>query len=126
MSRKEASLASEWVLESRAALFFSFKDFFYVYSALPARMPTHQKRAPDLITDGCEAPRSCWDLNSGHLEEQSVLLTAEPMDGAGERTWRVRALSGAGEMAQQSRALTALPEVLSSNPNNHMVAHYHL
>jgi hypothetical protein len=29
----------------------------------------------------------------------------------------------AGEMAQQLRALTALPEVLSSNPSNHMVAH---
>jgi hypothetical protein len=32
-------------------------------------------------------------------------------------------ISGAGEMAQQVRALTALPEVLSSNPSNHMVAH---
>jgi hypothetical protein len=32
----------------------------------------------------------------------------------------------AGEMAQQLRALTALPEVLSSNPSNHMVAHNHL
>jgi hypothetical protein len=27
----------------------------------------------------------------------------------------------AGEMVQQLRALTALPEVLSSNPSNHMV-----
>jgi hypothetical protein len=32
----------------------------------------------------------------------------------------------AGEMAQRLRALTALPEVLSSNPSNHMVAHSHL
>ena len=32
---------------------------------------------------------------------------------------------GAGEMAQRLRALTALPEVLSSNPSNHMVAHNH-
>jgi len=31
----------------------------------------------------------------------------------------------AGEMAQWLRALTALPEVLSSNPSNHMVAHNH-
>jgi len=30
---------------------------------------------------------------------------------------------GAGKMAQWLRALTALPEVLSSNPSNHMVAH---
>jgi len=33
---------------------------------------------------------------------------------------------GAGEMAQWLRALTALPEVLSSNPSNHMMAHNHL
>jgi hypothetical protein len=32
----------------------------------------------------------------------------------------------AGEMAQQLRAVTALPEVLSSNPSNHMVANIHL
>jgi hypothetical protein len=32
----------------------------------------------DLITDGCEPPCGCWDLNSGPQEEQSVLLTAEP------------------------------------------------
>jgi hypothetical protein len=32
----------------------------------------------------------------------------------------------AGEMAQWLRALTALPEVLSSIPNNYMVAHNHL
>ena len=37
-----------------------------------------QKRASDLVTDGCEPPRGCWDLNSGLPEEQSVLLTAEP------------------------------------------------
>jgi hypothetical protein len=33
---------------------------------------------------------------------------------------------GAGEMAQQLRAQTALLEVLSSNPSNHMVVHNHL
>jgi hypothetical protein len=32
----------------------------------------------------------------------------------------------AGEKAQRLRALTALPEVLSSIPSNHMVAHNHL
>jgi hypothetical protein len=31
----------------------------------------------------------------------------------------------AGEMTQRLRALIALPEVLSSIPNNHMVAHNH-
>ena len=33
---------------------------------------------------------------------------------------------GAGEMAQWLRALTALPEVLSSSPSNHIVAHKNL
>jgi hypothetical protein len=31
----------------------------------------------------------------------------------------------AGEMAQWLKAPTALPEVRSSNPSNHMVAHNH-
>jgi len=44
------------------------------YSLLPAG----QKRALDLITDGCEPPCGCWKLNSGPLEEQSVLLPTEP------------------------------------------------
>jgi hypothetical protein len=38
----------------------------------------HQKRVLDPITDGCEPPSGCWDLNSGPLEEQSVLLNPEP------------------------------------------------
>jgi hypothetical protein len=37
-----------------------------------------REKASDPITDGCEPPCGCWDLNSGPLEEQSVLLTAEP------------------------------------------------
>jgi hypothetical protein len=42
--------------------------------------------------------------------------------GAGEEEFTF----WAGEMAQRLRALTALPEVLSSIPSNHMVAHNHL
>jgi hypothetical protein len=30
------------------------------------------------ITDGCKPPCGCWDLNSGPLEEEPVLLAAEP------------------------------------------------
>jgi hypothetical protein len=37
-----------------------------------------QKRVSNLVTDGCEPPCGCWDLNSGPLEKQSVLLTAKP------------------------------------------------
>jgi hypothetical protein len=38
----------------------------------------------------------------------------------------IKIISWAGEMAQKLRALTALPEVLSSIPSNHMVAYNHL
>ena len=37
---------------------------YYVYSILPACMSTHQKKAPDLITDGYKPPCGCWELNS--------------------------------------------------------------
>jgi len=36
-------------------------------------MPACQKRVPDLVLDGCEPPRGCWELNSGPLEKRSVL-----------------------------------------------------
>jgi hypothetical protein len=39
---------------------------------------TNQKRASNPITEGCEPPCGCWELNSGPLEEQSVLLITEP------------------------------------------------
>jgi hypothetical protein len=39
---------------------------------------------------------------------------------------QLRSENWAGEMAQWLRALTALPEVLSSIPSSHMVAHDHL
>ena len=41
-------------------------------------MSAGQKRAPDLITDGCEPPCGCRELNSGPLEEQAMPLTTEP------------------------------------------------
>ena len=72
MTRKSFSHSSQ-------SFFFFFKDLFILcrwvhYSC----QQTHQKRASDLMTDGCEPPCGCWELNSGPLEEQSVLLTAEP------------------------------------------------
>jgi hypothetical protein len=47
-------------------------------SALFACTSVCHKRASDLITDGCEPPYGCWELNSGSLEEEAVLLTADP------------------------------------------------
>jgi hypothetical protein len=49
---------------------------FYV-CALSFSLETPEEGS-DLITDGCEPSCSCWDLNSGPLEEKPVFLTAEP------------------------------------------------
>jgi hypothetical protein len=43
-------------------------------SVLSTCVPAHQM-ASDPITDGCEPPCGCWELNSAPLEEQ--LLTCE-------------------------------------------------
>jgi hypothetical protein len=40
-------------------------------------LQTHQKSALDPITVVYESPCGCWELNSGPLEEQSVLLTTK-------------------------------------------------
>jgi hypothetical protein len=59
--------------------YFSKRFFVFMYmSALAACTPPCQKMASAPITDGCEPPYSCWELNSGPLEEQPVLLTSEP------------------------------------------------
>jgi hypothetical protein len=55
---------------------FLKKDLFILIHC--SCLQTLQKRASDLITDGCEPPCGCWDLNSGPLEGQSVLLLVEP------------------------------------------------
>ena len=81
---KDIPASTSWVLGLMACatttwiflLLLFLKIFlliFYVYSVLPGC----QKREPDLITYGCEPPCSCWELNSGPLEEQLVLLTSD-------------------------------------------------
>ena len=57
-------------------MFFFFKIFFLRVHC--SYFQTHQKRALDPFANGCEPPCGCWSLNSGPLEERSVLLTAEP------------------------------------------------
>jgi hypothetical protein len=54
--------------------FFVFLKIYLLYLAHCSCLQMHQKRASDLIMDGCEPPCGCWDLNS----EQPVLLTTEP------------------------------------------------
>jgi hypothetical protein len=59
--------------------FFFFKDLFNICEYIVAVF-RHTRRGHriSLHTDGCEPPCGCWELNSGPLEEQSVLLTTEP------------------------------------------------
>jgi hypothetical protein len=47
---------------SLSLLFFFFKILFYVWIHRCSSLRTHQKRALDLITEGCEPPCGCWDL----------------------------------------------------------------
>jgi hypothetical protein len=49
----------------------------YVYETVALSSDT-LKRALDPITDGCEPPSGCRELNSEPLEEQPVPLTTEP------------------------------------------------
>ena len=44
---------------------------------MPTYVPACQKRASDLIIDGCEPPCRCWELNSEPLEELPGFLTSE-------------------------------------------------
>ena len=46
-------------------------------SDLSACIPACHKRTTGPFIDGCEPPHGCGKLNSGSLEEQSVLLTTE-------------------------------------------------
>jgi hypothetical protein len=55
-------------------------------------LQTHQKRASDPIIDGCKPPCGCWELNSGPLEEQPVLLTAEPSLQPDYKVFKVQTL----------------------------------
>jgi hypothetical protein len=57
-------------------IFFFFLFYVYEYTVAVFRDTRRGHQIP--ITDGCEPPCGCWELNSGPLEEQSVLLTTEP------------------------------------------------
>ena len=50
--------------------------------ALSSGVSVGQKRDSDPIIDASESPCACWELNSGLLEEQPVLLTTEPISPA--------------------------------------------
>jgi hypothetical protein len=70
------------------------------------------------------APKTtkCWEEDSDGNGSFTTKRTKDQKQTKQEK----RENQGAGEVAEWLRALTALPEVLSSNPSNHMVAHNHL
>ena len=49
-----------------------------MFECSAAYISTCPKRVSDFPIDGYEPPCGCWELNPGPLEEQPVLLTAEP------------------------------------------------
>jgi hypothetical protein len=54
---------------------------YHIHSVLPACMPAYQKRAPDLIIDGCEPLCGYCDLNSEPLEcSQSLTHNSSPQN----------------------------------------------
>jgi hypothetical protein len=69
-----------WVLWKSSQCFYFLKIYLFILCIWVqcSCLQTHQKRTSDLITDGCEPPCSCWELNSGSLEEPSVFLITEP------------------------------------------------
>jgi len=63
--------------KSRISSFF--KGLFVCLCEYTVAILRHnQNKASNPIKDGCEPTSACWELNSGPLEEQSVLLTTEP------------------------------------------------
>ena len=71
-----------------------------------------------LWTNGYCSLSALADIKHGHTCTQNTLTCTIKYQNKKEFFWAV-------EMAQWLRALTA-PEVLSSIPSNHMVAHNHL
>ena len=67
-----------WYCSCWRPRFFKESFIFFFMWIHYSCLQTYMKRAPDPITDGCEPPCSYWELNSGLLEEQSVLLTTKP------------------------------------------------
>ena len=58
-------------------IFLKTNLFTFLYEC-SACAPACRKRASDLVVDGHEPACRCWELNSGPLKGQSVLLTTEP------------------------------------------------
>jgi hypothetical protein len=71
---------------ARLFFFFFLNIYLFVICKYTVAVFRHSRRGHQIfVTDGCELPCGCWDLNSGPLEEQSALLTSEPSHQPGAR-----------------------------------------
>jgi hypothetical protein len=79
-SSSSSSASSSFSSSSIIFLFLKKIYVFYLYAYTVAVFRHTPKECirPDPITNGCEPPCGCWELNLSPLEEQSVLLTTEP------------------------------------------------
>ena len=67
-TERKACLWEESLYCQAFYLFIYFKDSFIYYILVHCSwLQTLQKKASDFVTDGCEPPCGCWDLNSGPL-----------------------------------------------------------
>jgi hypothetical protein len=65
--------------ERESFLLFKKIYLFYVYEYAVSR---HTRRGHHIpITDGCEPPCGCWELNSGPLEEHLSSLRCQSLRG---------------------------------------------
>ena len=56
-----------------------FKTYLFIICKYTVPIFRHLRRGHQIsLWNCCEPPWGCWDLNAGPLEEQLVLLTAEP------------------------------------------------
>jgi hypothetical protein len=63
--------------EHRAGTLSKTKSFFFNVNTLSLSSDTPEQGIGSHYR-WCEPPCGCWEMNSGPLEEQTVLLTAEP------------------------------------------------
>ena len=76
MQRLITGQSSEKYFLKKICLFVCLFVCLMYMSALSAHIPCMPEEG--IRSDGCEPPCGCWELNSGPLEEQPVLLTAKP------------------------------------------------
>jgi hypothetical protein len=75
---------SQWKTNLQSSEFFYFLLIFFIFILWTLVIWLHIYlcegiRLPETgVTDSCELPCGCWELYLGPLEEQPVLLTAEP------------------------------------------------